>query len=109
MLSGVYHVRRKDLPGWIAALTERAVAAMLGILHGDGAPGNWQGSAWTDPARVTTIIAASGVRTRPLRQARDWGYQRLAAGPDASSRSTPPRRRSRGWPGVAAHRRPPSK
>jgi uncharacterized heparinase superfamily protein len=80
MLAGVYGVRRKELPGWVAALTERAVAAMLGILHGDGAPGNWQGSAWTDPARVTTIIAASGVRTRPLRQARDWGYQRLAAG-----------------------------
>ncbi len=42
--------------------------------------GNWQGSAWADPGRVTAIIAASGVRTRPLRQARDWGYQRLAAG-----------------------------
>ncbi|MGI4947649.1 MAG: heparinase II/III domain-containing protein, partial [Janthinobacterium lividum] len=26
------------------------------------------------------VIEASGVRTRPLRQARDWGYQRLAAG-----------------------------
>ena len=27
------------------------------------------------------MIDASGVRTRPLRQARGWGYQRLAAGP----------------------------
>ena len=80
MLGAVYDVRRKELPGSIAELMERVVAAMLGILHGDGAPGNWQGSAWADPARITTIIAASGIRTRPLRQAREWGYQRLAAG-----------------------------
>lgn len=80
MLSAVYEVRRKDLPGWLASLLERAVAAMLGILHGDGLPGNWQGGTWTDAARVTAIVAASGVRTRPLRQAREWGYQRLAAG-----------------------------
>jgi uncharacterized heparinase superfamily protein len=53
---------------------------LLGILHGDGAPGSWQGSAPTDPARITAIVAASGIRTRPLRQARDWGYQRLSAG-----------------------------
>ena len=26
------------------------------------------------------MVEASGVRTRPLRQPRDWGYQRLAAG-----------------------------
>jgi len=80
MLAAIYDVRRKELPASVADLLERAVAAMLGILHGDGVPGNWQGSAWADPARVTAVIAASGVRTRPLRQAREWGYQRLAAG-----------------------------
>jgi uncharacterized heparinase superfamily protein len=80
MLAAVYDVRRKDMPASVVDLLERAVGALLGILHGDGAPGNWQGGAWVDPARVTAIIAASGVRTRPLRQAREWGYQRLAAG-----------------------------
>ena len=30
--------------------------------------------------RCEQIIAATGVRARPLRQARDWGYQRIAAG-----------------------------
>ncbi|MBO9576451.1 MAG: heparinase II/III family protein [Sphingobium sp.] len=80
MLAAVYDVRRKELPGSVADLLERVVAAMLGILHGDGGVGNWQGGAWADPARITSIVAASGVRTRPLRQARDWGYQRLAAG-----------------------------
>jgi uncharacterized heparinase superfamily protein len=80
MLRAVYDVRRKDMPAYIGQMLERIVAALLGILHGDGALGSWQGAAPIDPARVTAIIAASGVRTRPLRQARDWGYQRLAAG-----------------------------
>lgn len=80
MLMAVYDSRRKDLPAWLAEFTERAVAALLGILHGDGGLGNWQGSAWADASRVTAIIAASGIRTRPLRQARDWGYQRLTGG-----------------------------
>jgi uncharacterized heparinase superfamily protein len=80
MLRAVYDVRREDLPGFVVQSLERMVSALLGILHGDGAPGSWQGGAPIDPARVTAIVAASGIRTRPLRQARDWGYQRLSAG-----------------------------
>lgn len=80
MLRATYAVRREDMPGFLAAGLERIVAALLGILHGDGAPGSWQGGAPIDPAFITAIVAASGVRTRPLRQARDWGYQRLSAG-----------------------------
>ena len=80
MLRAVYDVRREDLPAFIGQSLERIVAALLGILHGDGAPGSWQGAVPVDPARITAIVAASGVRTRPLRHARDWGYQRLSAG-----------------------------
>jgi len=80
MLRAVYDVRRQDLPLFLGQTLERIVSALLGILHGDGAPGSWQGGAPIDPARITAIVAASGIRTRPLRQARDWGYQRLAAG-----------------------------
>ncbi len=80
MLRSIYDVRREDLPGFIGQSLERIVAALLGVLHGDGAPGSWQGGGPVDPARITSIVAASGVRTRPLRQARDWGYQRLSAG-----------------------------
>lgn len=80
MLRAVYDVRRQDMPRFLVELLEKIAAAMLGILHGDGALGSWQGGAPMDPARITAIIAASGVRTRPLRQARDWGYQRLTAG-----------------------------
>src|SRR3546814_11547781 len=41
--------------------------------------GSWQGSGATPAATVQAIVNASGVRTRPLKQARDWGYQRLVA------------------------------
>lgn len=80
MLRAVYDVRREDVPGFMAETLERMVAALLGILHGDGAPGSWQGGAALDPAKITAIVAASGIRTRPLRQAREWGYQRLSGG-----------------------------
>lgn len=80
MLRAVYDVREQALPGFIEQSLERIVSALLGILHGDGAPGNWQGGAAIDPVRITAIVAASGIRTRPLRQARDWGYQRMSSG-----------------------------
>jgi uncharacterized heparinase superfamily protein len=80
MLRAIYDVRREDIPAFMAESMERIVAALLGILHGDGAPGSWQGGAGIDPSRITAIVAASGIRTRPLRQAREWGYQRLSGG-----------------------------
>lgn len=80
MLRAVYDVRDQALPAFIEQSLERIVSALLGILHGDGAPGNWQGGAAIDPLRITAIVAASGIRTRPLRQARDWGYQRMSSG-----------------------------
>src|SRR3546814_4601779 len=41
--------------------------------------GSWQGSGATSAEQIDAIVRASGVRTRPLKQARDWGYQRLVA------------------------------
>ncbi|TVV72258.1 heparinase [Sphingomonas solaris] len=58
----------------------RAVPALLGVTLGDGGLSSWQGGAPIGPARVTAAVEASGVRARPLRQARDWGYQRIACG-----------------------------
>jgi uncharacterized heparinase superfamily protein len=49
-------------------------------MHGDGALSSWQGAGPSTEEEIAAIVVASGVRTRPLRQARDWGYQRLAAG-----------------------------
>jgi uncharacterized heparinase superfamily protein len=80
MLGQVYDARRRDVPEFIETLKQRAVAALLGIAMGDGALSSWQGCGPIAAERVEQVVAASAVRTRPLRQARDWGYQRLAAG-----------------------------
>lgn len=80
MLAQVYDARRQTLPEPLAAVQQRAVAALLGIAMGDGAASSWQGSGALPAATIDAAVAASGVRTRPLRQARDWGYQRMAGG-----------------------------
>jgi uncharacterized heparinase superfamily protein len=80
MLAQVYDARRRQLPEFIETLKLRAVAALLGITMGDGSLSSWQGSGPVGAERIEQVVAASGVRTRPLRQARDWGYQRLSAG-----------------------------
>ena len=46
---------------------------------GDGALSSWQGCGPGEPARLTALIEGCGLRARPLRQARGWGYQRLSA------------------------------
>ena len=80
MLGQAYDARREAAPGFVAEIQGRAVAALLGTVLGDGALSSWQGSGPLTPAHVKRVVDASGVRTRPLRQARDWGYQRLTAG-----------------------------
>ncbi|MEK6637115.1 MAG: heparinase II/III family protein [Pseudomonadota bacterium] len=80
MLREVYDARRIECPVSITAMLARAVPALQGVTLGDGALSSWQGSPPLARDKVDAVIAASGVRTRPLRQARDWGYQRLSAG-----------------------------
>ncbi|QUM73375.1 heparinase II/III family protein [Sphingopyxis granuli] len=79
MLARIYDMRRIDLPPFLHEVLARAVPALLGIVHSDGGMGSWQGSGATPAETIAAIVAASGVRTRPLKQARDWGYQRLIA------------------------------
>lgn len=80
MLSRVYRLRRLDPPTWINDTLALAVPALTSLTHGDGGLGSWQGSGATSAETVEAVVAASGIRARPLRQARDWGYQRLTAG-----------------------------
>ena len=79
MLARTYDMRRMEVPPFVLEVLARAVPALLGLLHADGGMGSWQGSGATSAAHVQAIVEASGVRTRPLKQARDWGYQRLVA------------------------------
>ncbi|SEJ04919.1 Uncharacterized conserved protein, heparinase superfamily [Sphingobium sp. AP50] len=80
MLRAVYDVRRAPPPVCLTEALARAVPALLGLTHGDGGLGSWQGAGAIAPQNVQAVIAASRVRARPLRQARDWGYQRITVG-----------------------------
>ena len=80
MLGQVYDARREDVPAFLRDTQTRVVGALLGVVSGDGALSSWQGSGPVSAERIRQIMDASGVRTRPLRHARDWGYQRMSAG-----------------------------
>ncbi len=80
MLQSVYDARRLSAPIILGQTLNSAVPALLGVTMGDGALGCWQGSGAILKSEVDAVIAASGVRARPLRHARDWGYQRMQAG-----------------------------
>lgn len=79
MLRETYVARRLEPPALVAQTLARLVPALLGVMLGDGALSSWQGGGPLTAEAIAQVISATGVRTRPLRQARDWGYQRLAA------------------------------
>lgn len=72
-------VRTEPLPQ-IGTMLSLLVPPLLALLHGDGGLGSWQGAGAIEPERIETLIRITGVRTRPLRDSRQWGYQRATAG-----------------------------
>lgn len=79
-LRACYAAVRADAPPQIDTILSLLVPPLLAMLHGDGALGSWQGAGAVDADRIDALVKASGVRTRPLRDARQWGYQRVSAG-----------------------------
>ncbi len=79
MLCESYAARRLDPPEFVGVALNRMVGALLGICHRDNGLSSWQGSGPLTGEAIAQLVEATGVRTRPLKQARDWGYQRLAA------------------------------
>ena len=84
-LSACYKATRRDPPEAVPAMLAFLVPPLLCLLHGDGGLGNWQGAGAIEAARITALIAVTGVRARPLREARQWGYQRMSAGPQRTA------------------------
>lgn len=80
MLRESYDARRLELPEAAADALARMVPALLGVTHADRGLASWQGSGPVPADRLAAVIEGSGIRTRPLRQSREWGYQRLNAG-----------------------------
>lgn len=79
-LVACYRATRRDPPEVVEAMLQLLVPPLLALTHGDGGLGNWQGSGAVPSERLDALITASGVRTRPLRDSRQWGYQRTVAG-----------------------------
>jgi len=80
-LSACYRAVRRDPPEAIETMLHMLVPPLLALTHGDGGLGSWQGGSAVPAAQLAALIEASGVRTRPLRDVRGWGYQRIFARP----------------------------
>ncbi len=80
MLRSVYAARGELLSPIVELALARAVPALQGLTHHDGSLGSWQGAPGISADTMATLIRASGIRSRPLREARHWGYQRVPAG-----------------------------
>lgn len=79
-LKACYRAVRRDPPKAIEAMLAMLVPPLLALLHADGGLGSWQGAGAVPAERIAALISASGVRTRPLKEARQWGYQRATGG-----------------------------
>jgi len=78
-LRACYRATRRDPPKAVDAMINLLVPPLLALVHTDSAIGSWQGGWAVDADEVATLVEASGVRARPLRDVRQWGYQRVLA------------------------------
>lgn len=79
LLRACYLAAKQTLPDGIEAAAQASLAALHGVTMGDGALSSWQGGNPGEASRLTALIEGCGLRARPLRQARGWGYQRMSA------------------------------
>jgi uncharacterized heparinase superfamily protein len=79
LLRACYQAAKQTIPDGIEAASQAALAALHGVTLGDGALSSWQGCNPGEAARLTALIEGCGLRARPLRQARGWGYHRMSA------------------------------
>lgn len=79
-LEACYDAVRRTPPPALQAMLQILVPPLLALRHGDGGLGSWQGAGATSAHALARLIAASGVRARPARDARHWGYQVANAG-----------------------------
>jgi uncharacterized heparinase superfamily protein len=79
LLRACYLAAKQTIPDGIEGASAAALAALHGVTLGDGALSSWQGCNPGESSRLTALIEGCGLRARPLRNARGWGYQRLSA------------------------------
>jgi uncharacterized heparinase superfamily protein len=79
LVRAAYFAAKQSQPEALDNAAAAALAALHGVTMGDGTLSSWQGGNPGDPARLAALVEGCGLRARPLRQARGWGYQRLSA------------------------------
>ena len=79
LLRSCYFAAKQTIPDGIEAASAAALAALHGVTMSDGAMSSWQGCGPGEAPRLAALIEGCGIRARPLRNARGWGYQRLSA------------------------------
>lgn len=79
-LVACYEAAGIEVPEALGVMRELLVPPLLALRHGDGSLGSWQGQGAVPAERVAALIAASGVRTRPLSEPHGWGFHRLRGG-----------------------------
>jgi uncharacterized heparinase superfamily protein len=78
-LRAAYIAGRRDMPEAVGDGLSGAVGALQAVMLGDDCLSSWQGGNMLSRRRIVAALEGSGVRSRALRQARSWGYQRLQA------------------------------
>lgn len=79
LLRAAYFAAKQSIPEGIEGAAAAALSALHGVILGDGGLSSWQGGNTGESARIGAIVDGCGVRARPLRQPRGWGYHRLSA------------------------------
>ena len=79
LIRAAYSAAKQTQPEALESAASAALAALHGVTMGDNALSSWQGGNPGDPAKLAALVEGCGLRARPLRQARGWGYQRLSA------------------------------
>lgn len=79
LLRSAYFAARQTPPESFEAAAAASLSALHGVTLGDGGLSSWQGGNSGDPGRIAAIIEGCGIRARPLRQPRGWGFHRLSA------------------------------
>ena len=79
LLRACYQAAKQTIPEGIETASQASLAALHGLTLGDGALSSWQGCGPGEAARLTALIEGCGLRARPLRQPRGWGYHRMSA------------------------------
>ena len=78
-LRACYEAVKEEPPTVLDSLLGLLVPALLSLRMGDKGLGSWQGSAAMSEPALDALVTASGVRARPMVDARHWGYQRVRA------------------------------